>query len=133
MPPTRGLVEAWWRAVLAEMVTREAGHQWAEPLMLADYDGSPAPDLLAMSGLQYLHGFDNGQLRMLAIANTSEPRGALRVTESTHRFPTSEVRWTTLGSVSGRLCMRGTDGMRRVPPGRNLVVGKNPDGIQTHW
>jgi hypothetical protein len=47
--------------------------------MLADYDGSPAPDLLAMSGLRYLHGFDNGQLRMLAIANTSEPRGALRV------------------------------------------------------
>jgi len=36
--------------------------------MLADYDGSPAPDLLAMSGLQYLHGLDNGQLRMLAIA-----------------------------------------------------------------
>jgi hypothetical protein len=57
-PPTRGEVEEWWRAVLAEKVTRETGHQWAEPLMFADYDGSPAPDLLAMSGLQYLHGFD---------------------------------------------------------------------------
>jgi hypothetical protein len=58
VPPTRGEVEAWWRAVLAEKVTREAGHHWAEPLMLADYGGPSTPDLLAMTGLQYLHGFD---------------------------------------------------------------------------
>jgi hypothetical protein len=75
-----------WRWSLAKLGIRGLSR------MLADYDGSPAPDLLAMSGLQYLHGFHNGQLRMLAIANTSEPRGALRVAESTHRFPTSEVR-----------------------------------------
>jgi hypothetical protein len=46
----------WWRAVLNGTVTREAGHDWAEPLMFAAYETKP--DALAMSGLQYLHGFD---------------------------------------------------------------------------
>jgi hypothetical protein len=57
-PPTWAEVEAWWRAVLSETVTREEGHDWAEPLMLATYDGNTEPDVLALSGLQYLHGFD---------------------------------------------------------------------------
>jgi hypothetical protein len=55
--PSRVEAEAWWRAVLAGSVTREAGHDWAEPLMLADY-GTEVPDVFAMSALQYLHGFD---------------------------------------------------------------------------
>lgn len=38
-------------------------------------------------------------LRMLVITSTSEPRGALRVAQSTPGFPTSEVRWATLCSA----------------------------------
>ncbi|MGH8962041.1 MAG: hypothetical protein ACRDWT_12775 [Jatrophihabitantaceae bacterium] len=57
-PPTRAEVEAWWRDVLAGTVTREAAHDWAEPLMFAEYEPDAKPDVLAMSGVQYLHGFD---------------------------------------------------------------------------
>lgn len=57
-PSMREEVESWWRAVIAGEVTREVGHDWAETLMFDDYSDSSMPDPLAVSGLQYLHGFD---------------------------------------------------------------------------
>lgn len=43
---------------LSGEATREVGHAWAEQLMFAEFDGDTKPDVLAMSGLQYLHGFN---------------------------------------------------------------------------
>jgi hypothetical protein len=55
-PPTRSEIDEWWQGIIEGRVTREAAHAWAEPLMFAEY--STQPDLMVMSALQSLHGFD---------------------------------------------------------------------------
>ena len=55
-PPSRQDIQAWWRGVIDGSVTREAAHEWAEPLMFAHY--AEQPDMMVMTALQYLHGFD---------------------------------------------------------------------------
>lgn len=45
-----------WRAVAPGEVKREVVSAWAEPLMFGSYD--TRPDLMVMTALQYLHGFD---------------------------------------------------------------------------
>jgi len=46
----------WWTRVIEGRVTREAAHAWAEPLMFAEY--SRKPDMMVMTAIQYLDGFD---------------------------------------------------------------------------
>ena len=58
-PPTRLDVESKWSAVVDGRISREAAHDWAEPLMLADYQTQP--DTMVMQALQHLHGFDLSQ------------------------------------------------------------------------
>lgn len=55
-PPTREHIESWWLGILECRTSREDAHDWAEPLMFAEY--STTPDAMVMSALQYLHGFD---------------------------------------------------------------------------
>ena len=55
-PPSRQDIEAWWRGLIDGDVAREAAHDWAEPLMFAHY--AEQPDMMVMTALQYLHGFD---------------------------------------------------------------------------
>jgi hypothetical protein len=56
-PPISEEVESRWLELIAGEVTRERWHDWAAPLRLADNSDSLMPAPLAMSGLQYLHGF----------------------------------------------------------------------------
>jgi hypothetical protein len=53
--PTRAEIDDRWVGVAEGRVGREETHDWAEPLMFAD---GPSDDVMVMSALQYLHGFD---------------------------------------------------------------------------
>ena len=56
--PLRAAVEAAWREVIAGERTRESVHDWAAPWVEGKVPVGPPRDLLAGSGLQYLHGLD---------------------------------------------------------------------------
>jgi hypothetical protein len=55
-PPTRAEVTSRWQKVARREVSREVVSRWAEPLMFTEFDSQP--DVMVMSAVQYLHGFD---------------------------------------------------------------------------
>lgn len=54
-PPTRAEIDDIWSGVAEGRLSREDGHNWAEPLMLAE---RPSDDAMVMSALQNIHGLD---------------------------------------------------------------------------
>ena len=53
-PPHRGDIRSRWEAVIGREVSREAVHDWSEPLYLSWQGGDP----IVLMGLTYLHGLD---------------------------------------------------------------------------
>ena len=56
--PTRASIESVWRSVIAGIRTRESAHDWSVPWVEGDRGAGPPADVLAGTGLQYLHGLD---------------------------------------------------------------------------
>jgi hypothetical protein len=56
--PLRAEVVAAWRAVIAGERTRESVHDWSVPWVEGEFAIGPPRDLMAGTGLQYLHGLD---------------------------------------------------------------------------
>jgi hypothetical protein len=56
--PLRAAVEAAWREVIAGERTRESVHDWSVPWVEGEAAHRRPKDLMAGSGLQYLHGLD---------------------------------------------------------------------------
>lgn len=55
MTVSRVDIEEKWTAIIEGRLTREEVHAWAHPIMLGD---DPSDDLMVMSAIQYLDGFD---------------------------------------------------------------------------
>ncbi|GAA1999446.1 hypothetical protein [Catenulispora subtropica] len=54
--PARAEVLRRWRDVVAGATSREDGHRWAAPWV--EGVASSPEDVMVLTGLQYLHGFD---------------------------------------------------------------------------